>query len=727
MKHTITCLLSLGILSSILILPLTVCASFQYIHVPPHLEYNKAIPVEISLAGTVKNEVGDPLTGAIVRLKGTSLGAFTDEAGNFELLTAEQVRTIRVSYPGYISQEIDVPDSLQNISILLTKSSQNQDEMVGIGYGAQPRAKLTGAIAVVDAELLENRPIVSAGQGLQGLIPNLNVSIRNGDPVIPAFFNIRGYESINGGSPLVLVDGVPMALERLNPNDIASVTVLKDASAAVYGERAAFGVILVETKSGKKEKVSISLHTELSVATPVFHMDPIDDPYQYVLARNKANIRTSGQTIYDNDYVSATKAWSEGTGPAWGVKDGFLRFYGFNDYQSQVLADYSPQQQYNMRISGGTENASYYISTGHLNKDGYLKKGNESFKRYNVLMKASLSVNKSLTFDQKVIFNQQRSDKPSAYHRDVNINTLARVNPIQPIQFPDLEYYLTPGDRSEYEPYIGMYFSGTNALPYLEHGGRTTYTMNDLWLSQGFTLNPVKGLTIKGNFSYNHAQTEFEEVQSKVDVIATTDLNKLVIDHGFSETDFIENQSDASKYYAVNTYAAYMSNPDGDHLFKSMVGFNQEWGNNTWQRTRAFSLITPLVPNINASTGRQETAGASSQLALRGFFYRLNYEFQNKYLFQASGRLGSSSRAPRGDQWGFFPAFSAGWRISEEAFMGDSETWLDDLKLRASYGILGNQLFSDGFSYIAALGISTSPFTGSNGLPTTYTPLPGPA
>ena len=685
-------------------------------------EYEYLTPEDRVVSGTVSDSEGNPMVGATVRAKGTSQGALTDADGKFQLTVSDEVNTLIISYLGFTTQEVDISGK-NSINVTLAEDIASLEEVVVVGYGTQKKVNLTGAVSVIGAEALENRPIASVGQGLQGLVPNLNVSIRNGDPTQAAVFNIRGYESINGGDPLILVDGVPMALERINPSDIASVNVLKDASAAaVYGARAAFGVILVETKKGKQGRTRVQFSTELSAAKPIFHMDPVNDPYQFVLARNQASIRTSGQPSYDDDYVAATKAFSEGTGPEWGVKDGVLRYYGFNDYQNRIMTDFAPQQRYDLSVSGGTDKANYYVSVGHLNKDGYLKPfNNEEFKRYNILMKADFKVNDWLTLEEKIVFNHQISDKPTFYHWDVNVNTLARVNPIRAIEFPDLDYYLTPGDRADYEQYIGMYFGGTNFFPYLRDGGRRTFDVNDTWLTQGVTITPFKGMVIKGNFSYNNFHRDYQDVQSKIDVIANQDLTDLIVDNGFSGTDFIENRIDYNQYYTINAYAEYTPELGDNHYLKTMVGYNQEWGRNTFQRAKAFSLITPLITDLNATTGTQQTFGGKSHVALRGVFYRLNYIYKDKYLFEANGRYDGTSRFPKDDRFGFFPSFSVGWRVSEEAFMEGTRGFLDNLKFRASYGTLGNQLLgNDYYPYIATMGIGTSPYMMTGGSLTPY-------
>src|SRR5690606_27684254 len=274
------------------------------------------------------------------------------------------------------------------------------------------------------------------------------------------------------------------------------------------------------------------------------------------------------------------------------------------------------------------ENASYFTSFGYLSKDGYLNsEGNEKFKRYNILMKGDFKVTDWLTLEEKIVVNSQNSDKPYFYNWDVNINSLARVNPIMPIRFPDLPYYLEEGDRGQYERFIGMYFGGTNFWPYLEHGGRSTFTNNDIWLTQGLTLTPVKGLKIVSNFSYNFFHRSEQNVASKVEIVSTNLLEANLISNGFSGNDFIDERSNYNQYYVFNAFAEYTWDQFEKHHLTTMVGFNQEWGQNKFIRGQANSLITPLITDINATTGLQQTFGGSSHNALRGAFYRVNYIF----------------------------------------------------------------------------------------------------
>lgn len=683
--------------------------------------------------GTVSDSVsGSPLPGVSVNIKGTTTGTATDANGNFSLSAENENAVLVFSLLGYTSKEVPA-QSGQALQVRLGTGSESLSEVVVVGYGTQRKVNLTGAVGTADGDVLENRPIANVGEGLQGVIPNLNVTPRNGDPSQSVDFNIRGYESINGGSPLVLVDGVPMDLNRVNPSNIESISVLKDASAAaVYGARAAFGVILVETKSGQEGEVQVSLNTQWSLAKPIFNMDPMTDPYQVVSAWNTASMRTNGTPRYDENMVEGTRAWSEnpGSAPAWGVVDGVLRFYGSNNYQEEIMTDLAPTSQHDLTISGGSENATYFVSLGYLSKDGYLRYNNEKFKRYNILMKGEFKINDWLTLDEKIVFNAQNSDKPHFYNWDVNINSLARVSPIMPVQFPDLDHYLSPGDRAQYEQYIGMYFGGTNFFPYLLNGGRTTFTNNDTWLSTGATLTPLKGLKIRADFSYNIYHRNFQDVASKVEIVSADLTEPNPVSNGFSGDDWIDERTDHNQYYVLNTFAEYTFDKNEDHYFKGMVGFNQEWGYNKFTRGQARGLINPSITDINATTGTQQTFGSSSHTALRGAFYRLNYIYKDKYLLETNGRYDGTSRFPTEDRFGFFPSVSLGWRISNEPFFEGATDLINDLKIRASYGTLGNQLLVDNdgnpiyYPYIATMGIGTSPYIMSDGL-IPYVSAPG--
>lgn len=680
-----------------------------------------------TVTGIVKDDGGIPLPGVSVVIKGTTTGTATGIDGDFSLSNVNSNTVLVFSFVGFEQQEILVGNQTA-INVALEASSIGLEEVIAVGYGTQKKANLTGSVGVATAERLENRPIISAGQGLQGVIPNLNISIRNGDPTRSADFNVRGFESINGGSPLILVDGVPADMDKLNPNDIESITVLKDAAAAaVYGARAAFGVILVQTKRGKTGKMKVTLATEQTATVPIALIDPVNDPYDAAVAWNLASNRTNGNDRFDEDYMAGFLRWRENPTEenAWGVVDGTIRRYGYTDYKGMTIADWSPQQKYDMSISGATEDASYYVSFGFLDKEGWAelpRDKNYMYKRYNVLMKADFKINDWLTVDEQITWSAEHNDQPHFYNWDVNINTVARVNPNTTVTFPDLPYYLTPGDHDEYLPFIGKYWiKDLNALPYWEDGGRDTETEQRMLMKQGITITPVKGLRIRGDFSYSTYHRERQDVASKIDMVAGSDLTNIKFENGFSGNDWIQNYSNYNQYYVANAYAEYTYEELEDHYIKAMVGFNQEWGRNTYVGAMANTLITPLITDLNATTGTQQAFGSRSHVSLRGIFYRLNYSYKNRYLLEANGRYDGTSRFPKDDRFGFFPSVSVGWRISNESFMRGASSWLDNLKLRASYGTLGNQLLgSNYYPYIATMGSNTSPYmmSGAGRIPT---------
>ena len=669
--------------------------------------------------GTVTDAAnGEAIVGANVAIKGTTQGTVTGADGQYTLSLPSDDVVLVFSFIGYITQEIPVQQRDQ-IDVALEADVAGLEEVVVVGYGTQQRVNLTGSVGVTSSERIEGRPVSNVGEALQGVVPNLNVTVTDGDPSNPPDFNIRGFESINGGSPLILVDGIPMNPNRVNPNDIESVSVLKDAAAAaVYGGRAAFGVVLIETKSGQRgEELRIYADSRVSGSKPIFHMDPITNPYEFVQARNLATTRTSGVPQYDESWVEGTRQWVENptTENAWEVVEGNLRYYGFNNYQDRIMTDFAASQQHNLSLSGGFDDGSYYASFGYVGENGYLSTNNEKFNRYNVNLRGEYQVRDWLQVTPHIRFSMEQSDKPHFYNWDVNINSLARVNPIQPIQFPDLDQYMEPGDREQYEQYVGMYFGGTNFFPYLQNGGRTTFENNDLWLTQNVTITPTSNLVIRGDFSFNNFRRSFHDVKSKVDIVSTDLTDPEPISNGFSDDDWIEDQSVQDKYYSFNANAQYDVEPLSGHELGVLVGVNQEWGTYNMVGSQARALVNPQITDINATVGTQQTSGYSRHEALRGAYSRINYRLLERYLLEVNARYDGTSRFPQGDRYGFFPSASAGWIISNEGFMSGTEGFLDLLKIRASWGTLGNQDVASFYPYIPSMNIGTSPFIMSDG------------
>lgn len=655
----------------------------------------------------------DGLPGASVIIKGTTTGAVSDVDGSFQITVPNGQAVLVFSYTGFKTQEIPV-GAQSVIDVTLAEDATALEEVVVVGYSTQKKVNLTGAVDVISSEELTNRPIVSTGEGLQGLVPNLNVTITSGDPTEGVDFNIRGFESINGGEPLILVDGVPMDLNRINPEDIESISVLKDgAAAAVYGARAAFGVILVKTKRGAKG-VNVRASTQLSWNKPIFHVDPIENGYEYALLRNEVTTRDGSAPVYNDDYLAGLETyWSDPANNApWAVVDGAFQNYGYNNLAEGLLNATSPRQKYDVAISGASDRANYYTSFGLLNTDGYINgAGNDNFKRYNILMKGEFMATKWLTIDQSITINIQDSDKPS----QADINTVIRTEPLRPHVIP-----LIPG----YEQYEGQFWNhGLMILPQLANGGRDQFSNSDIWLKTGLTATPLKGLSLNGNFSYNIFNRQFESAELPYQVVDfNLDQDNPVVITG---DDIIDTRRDFNQYYVLNLFAEYEFKAGASHDFKFLTGFNQELGQNSYVIANGRTFLSPGIVDISATTGVPVTNGGKSHVALRGGFFRFNYNFKERYLLEANGRYDGTSRFPKGNRYGFFPSFSAGWRISKEPFMEVTNKWLDNLKIRASYGSLGNQLLgSNYYPYIPSLGAGQSNIILNSGF-TPYVSDPG--
>jgi len=662
-------------------------------------------PQQKEISGKVTDAGGLPLPGVSVIVKGTTIGTVTDNDGAFSLNIPLNAETLQFSFVGMRTQEVPIAGRTI-FTVVMEEETIGLEEVVAVGYGTQKKANLTGAVGTVGGEKLEARPINSVGEGLQGLVANLNVTVYSGDPRQAVDFNIRGYESITGGSPLVLVDGVPTDVNIVNPSDIKSISVLKDAAAsAIYGARAGFGVILIETKDAQMGKVRVSFSSELSAERPIWPMERVTDSYIYASNRNVAQINATGSPMFSDETLLRYQQYSENPTPenAWGVEGTSLRFYGYNHYEERILKDFAPKQNYNLQFSGGTKNANFFASLGFLNKDGYLKIGNDNFKRYNSLIKVNFQITDWLSIEERVSFDSEISDFPHTYHANASQRSLARTEPNMILEFPAVELFEDElpevlADR-DYSAFVGLHASTTNWIPYLEQGSRDKKNNSKFWFTQRIGITPTKNFAIRGNFSYSLFNSRREDVAAHITKIGFLGSNSLDISQSYeqlvgpdlSDPDYVQVFSSNNHNFVFDAFAEYtIEEEDSPHYFKGMVGYNQEWAQNFNQWSQAFDLHSPLVHDLNATSGAQQTRGGKSHMALRGTFYRVNYIYDDKYLVELNGRYDGTSRFPKDDRFGFFPSFSAGWRISEEKFL-DNIDFMNNLKVRASYGSLGNQ------------------------------------
>jgi TonB-linked SusC/RagA family outer membrane protein len=578
------------------------------------------------------------------------------------------------------------------------------DEIVVVGYGTQRKVNLTGAVSQVNSEVLESRPITNLGQGLQGVIPNLNININSGSPGRGSTFNIRGNTSINGGDPLVLVDGVVMDINLINPEDIKSVSVLKDAaSSAIYGARAAYGVVLITTKTGQRsDKPKISFNANYSWNRPTAYPEYINS-MEYANWMNAAFTTTSGSNYFDDETMGyITAHFNDPSQPSVfhhsSDPSSTWRYAGNTDWTKEMLKGSYPMQQYNVNVSGGSENLTYYTSAGYFSQDGLLRWFDESYERFNVMQNVSYKVTDWMKFGLKTSLNiaDKRDIPDNKWGSFADVDNLymgGDSRPLMPVYHPDGHFAGYSGN--------GYY---TNMPAFLSQGGDRKSRTNDAWITGTFQLTPVEGLLINLDYTYNY----FNRV--------TTHIMKEYWDYDaagpatlFPHTtpNWSKKDENNDRYNALNLFAEY-EKTFGKHYLKGLIGFNQESKSYNWFGARRSGLITNEVPYMEAASGERATTDGTNEWAIRGAFFRLNYVFDERYLLEVNGRYDGSSRFPSEDRFKFFPSVSLGWRISNETFWEPVKSSVNELKLRASYGTLGNQApASDSpnyYPYIATYG-----------------------
>ncbi len=638
---------------------------------------------------TVKGVVMDnfgPVPGANVLVKGTTNGVITDMDGNFTLSNVPENAVLQVSFIGYVTQEIKVAGK-NTFEITLSEDAKALEEVVVVGYGTQKKVNLTGAIGQIDSKVLESRPITSSASALQGTIPNLQITNTSGEPGQSASLNVRGTTSINGGSPLVLVDGVEMNLDLVNPNDIANVTVLKDAAAsAIYGVRAAYGVVLVTTKSaGKDMKTKISYSGNVSIAKATVLPDMVEHSWQHAEFINQACDNGSVNRLWDAAYIEKMKAWDADpqNNPEYEMVNGSLRFYGFSNLREKMLRKVSPTHRHNVTISGGNEKTKFYSSVGYLDQRGLYKVGEDQYQQLNTRLTVENQTTSWMKLGAKVMYNYATHDKPYKYKDDVwqSVVFSSPTDVIEPWQ-KDSRY-------PELDEWEGMY-AQNNAYAMLKDGGRTNNKTHDIWATASADFEFLKGWKARVDFSYNLNYKRNSD-HKKTLQFWTRDFQAT---SGDTNDNFFKWTNIDKNYYSFNAYTEYEHTFKEKHYLKAMLGYNQELTKYSTFSAQRKGLLNENQPALGLGTGQQTVSDDGYEWALRGAFFRLNYIYNDRYLFEVNGRYDGTSRFPSDNRFVFLPSFSAAWRISEEAFMQSTRSWLDNLKLRASYGELGNQMLT---------------------------------
>ncbi len=658
-------------------------------------------PVDQSVRGIVNDENGQGLPGVSILVKGTQKGTTTDESGNFAITVDDGSAVLVFSFVGYFTQERTV-GSQATMEISLEVDNKSLEELVVVGYGAQKKVNLTGAVSTIGAEVLESRPITNLGQGLQGTISNLNVSPGTGSLGQGATFNIRGNTSINGGSPLILVNGIPMDINLLSPNDIESVTVLKDAaSAAIYGARAAFGVILVTTKSGKKkDRPSVSVSSIVTSNEPTSRIKFIDtkDRIGYM---NEAYMRVNGRPYYDDIMVDAMMAhYNDPSKPSAIIHPSNLNEWtgvANTNWEDILMNKRYPMHQHTASVSGGSGKFDYYSSLSYIYQGGLTNRDlfKERFNRYNLMTNLNYEVLSWLKLGTKISVNNSNKVYPpnDAHFR----NSYPETGTIYQTNVYSTQPLYDPNGKWTHEGSIG------NPAQFIKDGGERTRKVNDVWLTGSATLTPIRNTTFNVDYSFN---TKSTAEMSYLALIPFYNVNGEVSGYyGGSNPNRVARTNYDDNYYVFNAYGDY-TNTFGKNYVKLLVGFNQENASYAWTQSERRNLIINEIPYMSLASGERFASDGLDEYAIRGAFTRFNYSFDDKYLFEFNGRYDGTSKFAKKDRFAFFPSVSVGWRIDNEGFFSSLKNTFDLLKLRASYGDLGNQNVAAYYPYIATLSAS---------------------
>lgn len=650
--------------------------------------------LEKTVTGTVISEDSpDGLPGVNVILKGTSAGTVTDVNGKYSINVPDDNAVLVFSSIGYIKEEVNVGNQ-SVVDISLVADITSLEEVVVVGFGTQKKENLTGAVSSITAESLEGRPVNNVGQALQGLVPGLNVAQSGGGNLSnEPSYNIRGVTTIgagSSGSPLILIDGMEGDINTINPLDIESISVLKDAAASsIYGSRAPFGVILVTTKGGRKGKAVINYSNNFRWNSPLLKPDQMDS-YTFALYINDASFNSGQGARFTDDRLQRILDHQAGRttdvlipNPAnpqyWGYDfDPFAN----TDWYDVIYRDAAPSMDHTLSFSGGNDDITYFISANYLDQDGLLSLSYDKYKRYNITTKINAELTEWASIRYIGRWGRQNVDEPTWMNKAYNLNNdLGRRGwPTMPVY--DNNGYLFQ-QLGQYDFTVGMV-----------EGGRSKEQEDWMYHQFNVTLEPIKGWRILGNLNYRVTDA-FNNWDRQVLYNHDVNGDPVVILPNSS----VQEDASRTNFINPNIYTEYEKSLN-NHAFKLMMGYQFESNKSRNSQVRRDGIIVSGLPVLNLTSGTDINgspltpyiAGGYYEWATAGYFGRLNYDFgDGRYLAELNLRYDGTSRFRSDKRWNFFPSVSVGWNIAREPFWGNLENFIGDLKLRASYGVLGNQ------------------------------------
>lgn len=687
------------------------------------------------LNGTVSDEKGEALAGVTILEKGTTNGTATDADGHFTINLKGKNPVITASYIGYTPAEFAISKGQSTIKITLKDSSKELSEVVVVGYGQQKKVNLTGAVDQVTSEVFEGRPVANVAQMLEGQIANLNITLTDGKPSRSSAFNVRGTGSVNGGSALVLIDGVEGDPALLNPDDIESVSVLKDAaSAAIYGARAPFGVVLITTKNPSLGKPKVNYSSIYSFQNPQNVPDVVSDGYTWAKMfytayynynfANPTGINKSQQfsTAWLEEYEKRAAEGNFGTvisDGSWGTtKNRYVYFHKGDDVYDLLYRKNTFATTQNLSITGSDNKFDYMLSGRFYHYDGLFNSDTNSdpYNSYNFRFKAGYKATKWLKINNNFEFAQNDIRMPLTYSEgngNVWRNIYDEYKPCQPLFNPDGTMTFT-----------GVYTVGDLLYGQSNHKIRNHQFKNTI----SAVANIYKDIvTLNGDFTYRRKTYDRTIHRVRTPFARSVDANgNSIIETLSGVQNYISETTNYTDYYATNAYLNFKQTYGGKHDVSALLGWNYE--RSQYKQIYAYNddLLTNDVENVNLAFGTDNKSITSDWTAFQfgGAFFRGNYVYDDRYLLEVNGRYDGSSRFPAGNRWHLFPSISLGWRMNQEKWFSIDPTVISNAKLRASYGQLGNAAGLSNYQYIQTLGASTSSYI-FDGTKRKYVSAPG--
>ena len=679
-----------------------------------------------TVSGRVLDSSGEGIPGAGIVIQGTTKGALSDVSGEWTLDVKGGDVVLEVSCLGYSSATVTVPSGQTRVDVVLSDDNLMLEETVVVGYGTQKKVNLTGAVTAVKGDELQNRSSHDVTSMLQGAVPGLNITTSSGIMNDTPDINIRGYTSINGASPMVLIDGAEGDLSRVNPHDVESISVIKDgAAAAVYGARAAFGVILVTTKAGAEGdgKATVRYSGRWGWQSPTTSTDFETRGYWSVHTINTFwDARYPGDKYLKysendmNELLERVNDTVENPARPWvveetvgGVKQ--WKYYGNTDWYHTLFSDRNPVQQQSVSITGGGKNFKYFISGMWDRQKGILKINPDVLDKYQLRARFEGRINKYATISNNTSYYDQTYSYLGIGTGNIDrvfSMVTAHALPCFPLKNPD-------GSWVYYSQYfVSSYAVGNGVhIKLSENKDKHIERRNDFTNTTELNITPFKQLKLTGNFTIRRRRDHTTARQTNVTYKQYPDQELITRTSGVGQ-DQLDEKARTYIYKSANLFATYEDTFGGHHL-TAVAGGNYESQYSQYLEAIAYYLISDKLNDLSLAgtdtdgSSKQYIDGEQSEYALLGFFGRINYDYKGRYLLEVSGRYDGSSRFASGHRWGFFPSVSVGWRISEEPFFAPAKSTVGNLKLRASLGSLGNQVVSN-YAYIRKISLSDSSY-----------------